>query len=104
MARPADLGLAPDNDGKVIRLKIPAMSGDQRTKMAKKVKELAENAKVSCRNVRRDSNKHVETEEKAKTMAEDDAKKAKDKIQDVLKQYEAKADEVAAGKSKEIME
>ena len=65
--RSSDLGLAPDNDGKVIRLKIPAMSGDQRTKMAKKVKELAENAKVSCRNVRRDSNKHVETEEKAKT-------------------------------------
>jgi ribosome recycling factor len=102
--RSSDLGLAPDNDGKVIRLKIPAMSGDQRTKMAKKVKELAENAKVACRNVRRDANKHVETEEKAKTMAEDDAKKAKDKIQDVLKQYEAKADEVAAAKSKEIME
>jgi len=102
--RSSDLGLAPDNDGKVIRLKIPAMSGDQRTKMAKKVKELAENAKVACRNVRRDANKHVETEEKAKTMAEDDAKKAKDKIQDVLKQYEAKADDVAAAKSKEIME
>jgi ribosome recycling factor len=102
--RSSDLGLAPDNDGKVIRLKIPAMSGDQRTKMAKKVKELAENAKVSCRNVRRDSNKHVETEEKAKTMSEDDAKKAKDKIQDVLKQYEVKADEVAATKTKEIME
>ena len=102
--RSSDLGLAPDNDGKVIRLKIPAMSGDQRTKMAKKVKELAENAKVSCRNVRRDSNKHVETEEKAKTMSEDDAKKAKEKVQDVLKQYEAKADEVAAAKSKEIME
>ena len=102
--RGSDLGLAPDNDGKVIRLKIPPMSGDQRTKMAKKVKELAENAKVSARNVRRDANKHIETEEKAKTMSEDDAKKAKEKIQDVLKQYEAKADEVAAAKSKEIME
>lgn len=102
--RSSDLGLAPDNDGKVIRLKIPAMSGDQRTKMAKKVKELAENAKVSCRNVRRDSNKHVETEEKNKTMSEDDAKKAKERIQDVLKQYEAKADEVATAKTKEIME
>ena len=102
--RSSDLGLAPDNDGKVIRLKIPAMSGDQRTKMAKKVKELAENAKVACRNVRRDANKHVETEEKAKTMPEDEAKKAKDKVQDVLKQSEAKADEVAAAKTKEIME
>src|SRR5947208_7609488 len=102
--RNSDLGLSPDNDGKVIRLKIPAMSGDQRTKMAKKVKELSENAKVSCRNVRRDANKHVETEEKAKTMPEDEAKKAKDKIQDVLKQYEAKADELAGAKTKEVME
>src|SRR5262249_10500359 len=102
--RNSDLGLSPDNDGKVIRLKIPAMSGEQRTKLAKKVKELSENAKVSCRNVRRDANKHVETEEKAKTMTEDDAKKAKEKVQDVLKQYESKADELAAAKSKEIME
>ena len=102
--RGSDLGLAPDNDGKVIRLKIPPMSGDQRTKMAKKVKELGENAKVSCRNVRRDANKHVETEEKAKTMPEDEAKKAKEKVQDVLKQYEAKADELANAKSKEVME
>jgi ribosome recycling factor len=102
--RSSDLGLAPDNDGKVIRLKIPAMSGDQRQKLAKKVKELAENSKVSCRNVRRDGNKHIETEEKAKTISEDDAKKAKEKIQDLLKVYEAKCDEVAAAKSKEIME
>ena len=102
--RGSELGLAPDNDGKVIRLKIPPMSGDQRTKMAKKVKELAENAKVSCRNVRRDANKHVETAEKDKALPEDEAKKAKEKILDVLKLYEAKADEVAAAKSKEIME
>src|SRR5262249_57619156 len=97
-------GWAPENDGKVPRPKTPAMSGEQRTKMAKKVKELAENAKVSCRNVRRDANKHVETAEKDKSMAEDDAKKAKERVQDVLKQYEAKADELAAAKTKEIME
>jgi ribosome recycling factor len=102
--RGSDLGLAPDNDGKVIRLKIPAMSGEQRTKMAKKVKELAENTKVSCRNVRRDANKHVETAEKDKSMAEDDAKKAKERVLDILKQYEAKADEVAVAKTKEITE
>jgi len=102
--RNSDLGLSPDNDGKVIRLKIPAMSGEQRTKLAKKVKELAENAKVSCRNVRRDANKHVETEEKAKIISEDDAKKAKEKVQEILKQYENKADETATAKSKEITE
>lgn len=102
--RSSDLGLSPDNDGKVIRLKIPAMSGEQRTKLAKKVKELAENAKVACRNVRRDANKHAETAEKDKKMTEDDAKKAKEKVQDVLKQYENKADELATAKTKEIME
>ncbi|WP_020472721.1 ribosome recycling factor [Zavarzinella formosa] len=102
--RASDLGLAPDNDGKVIRLKIPAMSGEQRTKLSKKVKELAEASKVSCRNVRRDGNKHIETAEKEKTVPEDDAKKAKEKLQAILKEYETKVDEVANAKSKEIME
>ncbi|MEZ6139851.1 MAG: ribosome recycling factor [Zavarzinella sp.] len=102
--RSSDLGLAPDNDGKVIRLKIPPMSGEQRTKMVKKVKELAEAAKVSCRNIRRDSNKVVETAEKDKIISEDESKKTKDKIQDVLKQYEGKVDEVATAKTKEIQE
>ncbi len=102
--RGSDLGLAPDNDGKVIRLKIPPMSGEQRTKLSKKVKELAENAKVACRNVRRDTNKAVETAEKEKTVPEDDAKKAKEKIQAILKEYENTVDAVAAAKSKEIMD
>ena len=62
--RASDLGLAPNNDGKVIRLTIPAMSGEQRNKLAKRVKELAEDAKVSCRNVRRDANKHFDQAEK----------------------------------------
>lgn len=102
--RSSDLGLAPDNDGKVIRLKIPAMSGEQRTKISKKVKELAEASKVSCRNVRRDGNKHVETAEKDKIISEDDSKKAKEKIQNLLKEYEAEVDKVANAKTKEIME
>jgi len=58
--RSSDLGLSPNNDGKVIRLTIPPMSGEQRTKMTKTIKERAENAKVACRNVRRDGNKHIE--------------------------------------------
>src|SRR5436305_5065901 len=55
--RSSDLGLAPNNDGKMIRLSIPPMSGEQRTKLAKRIKELAEDARVACRNVRRDGNK-----------------------------------------------
>src|SRR6187402_2668738 len=49
--RSSDLGLAPDNDGKVIRLKIPAMSGDQRKKLVQQIKKISEDAKVSCRNI-----------------------------------------------------
>ena len=62
--RSSDLGLAPNNDGKVIRLSIPAMSGDQRKKIVQQIKKSAESAKVSCRNIRRDGNKHFEDAEK----------------------------------------
>jgi ribosome recycling factor len=102
--RSSDLGLAPNNDGKVIRLQIPPMSGEQRTKMVKKVKELAEAAKVSCRNVRRDANKHLDQAEKDGTMTEDERDKAKDEVQNHLKSHEAKIDELASTKSKEIQE
>jgi len=102
--RSSDLGLAPNNDGKVIRLTIPPMSGDQRTKMAKRIKTLAEDTKVSCRNVRRDANKHFDTAEKEKTMTEDDRDSGKEQVQDLLKGYEAKIDDLAEKKTTEIMD
>jgi ribosome recycling factor len=102
--RASDLGLAPNNDGKVIRLSIPAMSGDQRKKIAAQIKKQAEAAKVSCRNIRRDGNKHFEDAEKAKAMTEDDRDKGKDKMQDLLKQYETKIDQLADAKTKEVMD
>jgi len=102
--RGSDLGLAPNNDGKVIRLKIPPMSGDQRKKMVTQIKKLAEESKVSCRNIRRDGNKHFETAEKDKTMTEDDRDKGKETMQEMLKTYEAKLEELAVAKSKEIMD
>lgn len=102
--RSSDLGLAPNNDGKVIRLSIPPMSGEQRTKMAKKIKELAENAKVSCRNIRRDGNKHIDQAEKDKVITEDDKTKGHDEVQKLLKSYEGQIDTLATAKSKEIME
>jgi ribosome recycling factor len=102
--RSSDLGLAPNNDGKVIRLTIPAMSGDQRKKLVQQIKKQAEAAKVSCRNIRRDGNKHFDDAEKAKTMTEDERDKGKDKVQDLLKSYEAKIDDLADKKSKEVME
>lgn len=102
--RSSDLGLQPNNDGKVIRLTIPPMSGEQRTKMTKLIKERAENAKVSCRNIRRDGNKHFEQAEKDKKITEDDRDKGIEEVQKLLKNYEGQIDTTAAAKTKEIME
>ncbi len=102
--RSSDLGLAPNNDGKVIRLSIPAMSGDQRKKIVAGIKKSAEAGKVSCRNIRRDGNKHFDDAEKAKTMTEDERDKGKAKMQDLLKTYEGKIDTLGNSKEKEVME
>lgn len=102
--RASDLGLAPNNDGKVIRLTMPAMSGDQRKKIVAQIKKQAEAAKISCRNIRRDGNKHFEDAEKAKIMTEDERDKGKTKVQDLLKTYEGKIDTLSATKEKEVME
>src|SRR5712692_2979751 len=102
--RSSDLGLAPNSDGKVIRLSIPAMSGEQRTKLVKRVKELAEDAKIACRNVRRDANKAFDTAEKDGDMTEDDRDKGKDEVQKLLMTDEGQGDDLADKESKEVME
>lgn len=102
--RASDLGLAPNNDGKVIRLSIPPMSGDQRKKIVKQIEKSAEAAKVACRNIRRDGNKHFEDAEKAKTMTEDERDKGKTKVQDLLKKYEGTIDTLSKTKEKEVLE
>jgi ribosome recycling factor len=102
--RSSDLGLAPNNDGKVIRLQVPPMSGDQRKKMGAVIKKLAEESKVACRNIRRDANKHFDTAEKAKTMSEDERDQGHEKVQTLLKTYESKIEDLAAKKTTEVME
>jgi ribosome recycling factor len=102
--RSSNLGMSPSNDGKMIRLQVPAMSGDQRKKMVAEIKKNSEDAKVSCRNIRRDGNKHFDQAEKAKEMTEDERDNGKEKVQELLKSFEAKIDEAADKKSKEIME
>lgn len=102
--RSSDLGMSPNNDGKMIRLTVPSMSGDQRKKMAAAIKKSSEDAKVACRNIRRDANKHFEQAEKAKEMTEDERDQGKEHVQELLKRFEAKIDESADKKSKEIME
>lgn len=100
----SDLGLTPQNDGKVIRITVPALSGDQRKKLSARVKDLAEEARVAIRNIRRDANKNVDSAEKEKTLTEDDSKRIKESVQELTKKYEAKVNEVAEKKTAEIME
>src|SRR5262245_26742134 len=102
--RASDLGMSPNNDGKMIRLTVPAMSGEQRQKMVQRIKKLAEEAKVAIRNVRRDANKHFDTAEKDKEMTEEERDQGKEQVQDLTKTYEEKVSDMSDKKGKEVME
>jgi ribosome recycling factor len=102
--RSSDLGMSPNNDGKLIRLQVPPMSGEQRQKMVTRIKKLAEEAKVAIRNVRRDANKAFDQAEKAKELTEDERDKGKEDVQELTKKYEDRVTEMADKKSKEVME
>jgi ribosome recycling factor len=102
--RASDLGMSPNNDGKMIRLQIPPMSGEQRQKMATRIKKLAEETKVSARNIRRDANKAFDQAEKSKEMSEDERDSGKEQVQTLLKTFEDKITDVADKKTKEVME
>jgi ribosome recycling factor len=100
----SDLGITPQNDGKVLRLQMPALSGEQRQKYATKVKEMCEEARIAMRNGRRDMNKHADGEHKDGGLTEDENRKVHDKVQEILKDYEKKLDQVQDKKIAEIME
>ena len=100
----SDLGIAPQSDGKSVRLPIPPLSGERRQQIIQQVKKMAEAQKVAVRNARRDANKAIDAAEKAKTISEDEAKDQKDDIQKITKRHEDDIDLVVAAKSKEIEE
>lgn len=100
----ADLGLNPQSDGRLIRITIPALSTDVRKKMSARIKELAEEARVAIRNVRRDANKAADTEKTDGTMTEDDIENAKEEVQELTKTFETKVGDLAKAKEAEVME
>ncbi len=100
----SDLGIVPQDDGKVMRLALPALSGEQRDKFAALVKDKCEEARVSMRNARRDANKEADGLLKSSEITEDDNKRLHGEIQDLLKEFEKKVDEVLAKKVAEIKE
>ena len=100
----SDLGLNPQNDGKIIRLNIPPLSTDVRKKLVARIKELAEEAKISIRSIRRDANKLVETAEKNKEIGEDERDQLKEEIQELTKKFETQATDLAKTRETDVME
>jgi ribosome recycling factor len=99
----SDLGLNPANDGKIIRLPIPALTTERRKDLVKMVKKMEEEAKVALRNVRREANEDFKEMKKEKLLPEDEAHRGQDEVQKVTDEYIKKVEAQGAEKEKEIM-
>ena len=100
----SDLGLNPQNDGKIIRLPIPPLTQERRQQFVKQLHQMTENHRVAARNLRREANDAVKKLEKDKTISEDESRRAHDEIQKLTDETIAKLEAASATKEKEIME
>ena len=100
----SDLGINPQNDGRVIRLVFPMLTEERRKELTKQIKKYGEDAKVAVRNIRRDAVDYVKKAQKKGELTEDDQKKAEKDIQDLTDKHVKKIDEMCAKKEKELME
>jgi ribosome recycling factor len=100
----SDLGLTPSNDGKIIRVNVPALTEERRKELAKLVKKMSEECKVAVRNVRREAIEHLKDRKKAKEISEDDLFRLQDEIQKVTDDHIKKIEGIVADKEREILE
>lgn len=100
----SELSINPNNDGKVIRINIPPLTEERRKEYVKIAKNMAEQARVAIRNIRRDANDDLKKQEKAGDISVDDEKRAQEEIQKKTDNYIEKINEVLGAKEKEIME
>lgn len=100
----SDIGINPQNDGRVIRLIFPQLTEEKRKDLAKTVRKTAEDAKVAIRSIRRDAMDKIKKMEKASEITEDDLRDGEEELQDVTDEFIKKVDEVCTEKEKEIME
>ena len=100
----SDLGINPQNDGRVIRLVFPQLTEERRKELTKQVKKYGEEAKVAIRNIRRDAVEATKAQKKKGEITEDDQKQAEKDIQDMTDKYTKKIDEMCGKKEKELME
>ena len=99
----SDLGLTPNNDGKLIRLNIPPLTGERRQQLVKVLKKYTEEGKVAIRNVRRDFNDKLKTMEKKHEVSEDAEKKGLEKLQKITDECIKEAEKLSAAKEKDIL-
>jgi ribosome recycling factor len=99
----ANIGLTPQNDGKLIRIPLPPLTEERRKDMVKTIKKMGEEAKVAVRNHRRDGNEEIKKLEKDKAITTDESKKWMDQIQKKTDDKTAEVDKLIAAKEKEIM-
>jgi ribosome recycling factor len=99
----SDIGINPQTDGKVIRLAVPGLSEERRRQLATRVKDMAEEARVAIRNIRRDANKQLDQLEKDSAISEDACKSAKKDVQDFTDENSKKVDELVEKKTTDIM-
>ena len=100
----SELGLNPSNDGIMIRLPIPPLTGERRKEFSRQAKELGEKTKIAIRNIRRDSNDMIKEMQKDGDITEDELKRGLTKIQEATDDAVKKIDDIVAEKEKEIME
>ena len=100
----SDLGINPQNDGRVIRLVFPQLTEERRKELAKQVRKYGEDAKVAIRNIRRDAMDYIKKLKKDSEITEDDQKKAEKDLQELTDKYIKKVDEACSVKEKELME
>ncbi len=99
----ADIGMAPINDGKAIRLRVPELTEERRKDLVKQVKKIVEESRVAVRMARRDANEEVKKAQKDKLISEDEAKKSEVDIQKLTDEYIKKIDLISDEKEKSIM-
>ena len=102
--RGSDLGLNPANDGKIIRVPIPALTEERRKEIVKRLHHIAEDHRVALRNIRRDGNEHLKKLLKDKAISEDEERRALEDVQKMTDAHIQKIDTASKGKEKEIME
>jgi ribosome recycling factor len=99
----ANLGLTPMNDGKLIRVPVPALTEERRKDLVKQCKKMAEETKVAVRNHRREANENLKKMEKDKALSEDDGKRAQEEVQKKTDSCIAEIDKILVDKEKEIL-